>query len=280
MKPKIIYDMPESDYHALERFSSSGIKKLMISAQDFWKSSWMNKDREEDENKTFNIGSAYHKYILEGKAAFDKAYAVKKKVDGRTKEGKAYNQAWIAEHPNHEIIDEELKGFIEAAAHRIEHKPHLQQYLKDTKREVTFLWNDPETNVPMKSRLDAVRPKLITDLKTFSNSTSDIMHTLMTHIFKYGYHVQGAVYREAVKQTGNDDPHDVVFLFQQSGPVNNTIPVKFSEELLLAQKGEDIMRAGIRKFAEMYDKYGVTEWHDNFETKELTDEDFPLYMYD
>jgi exodeoxyribonuclease VIII len=272
--------MPEDEYHALERFSSSGIKKLMISAQDFWQSSWMNKDGEEIEKESFNVGSAYHKRILEGKAAFDKAYAVRPKCDRRTKEGKAIYANFLAQHPNATEIDEGLKGYIEAAAHRIEHKPHLAQYLKDTKREVTLLWNDPETNVPMKSRLDALRPKLITDLKTFTNANTNIEHTCKSHIFKYGYHVQAAVYREAVKQTGNDDPHEVVFLFQQSGRVNNALPIKFGEDLLLAQKGNDIMRAGIRKFAEMYDKFGTSQWFDNFETLNVTDEWFHLYMLD
>ena len=252
----------------------------MISAQDFWKSSWMNGERKEDEKASFNVGTAYHKRILEGKAAFDKAYAVKPKCDRRTKEGKAIYANFLLEYPDATEIDEDLKGFIEAAAHRIGYKPHLQQYLKDCKTEVTILWNDPETNVPMKSRLDAIRPRLITDLKTFSNSNTDIKHTLMSHIFKYGYHVQAAVYREAVLQSGSSDPHEMVFLFQQSGPVNNTIPVKFGEDLLLAQKGRDEMKAGIRKFAEMYDKYGTSEWHDDFETVELIDESFPMYMYD
>jgi len=277
---QITTDMPSEEYHALKRLSSSGIKKLLVSAQDFWKSSWLNPDKDDTSSDAMNVGTAYHTRILDGKKAFDKAYAVKPECDRRTKEGKAVYAEFKEAYPDAQEIDAKLKSYIEAAAHRIESRAEFSRYFTDGNAEVSILWDDPETNVPMKARLDYMQDSAIIDLKTFSNSTSsDLTRIITGHIARYKYYVQAAVYREAARQaTGKN--MDMFFVFQQSGPINNTIPVHFGSDLLLAQKGEDEMRLGISKFADLYAKYGTEEWFDETEEIMLRDESFPLYVLD
>lgn len=62
MKDGIYFHMPEADYHKLERMSASGIKNMMISLPTFWAKSWMNPDREQDDEDTKAqiLGRAYH----------------------------------------------------------------------------------------------------------------------------------------------------------------------------------------------------------------------------
>jgi hypothetical protein len=278
---KIIYDMPEEEYHAIKALSSSGIKKLLTSAQDFWKWSWFNEDKDEDKSHAFNVGSAYHKRILEGKAAFEDAYAVKPDCDRRTKIGKEIYAKFKADYPDAEEIDPKLKGYIETAASRIETKPDFAKYFTGGKSEVTITWNDDETGVPMKARLDFLRDdNTIVDLKTFSNSgNQDLKQLIVSHICKYKYNLQYAVYTEALMQAvkGMEGAPDFYFFFQQSGRDNNSIPVKFGDNLLLADKGVSDMTKGIRKFRDMYEKFNESEWFEPTDTVEFVDEDFPLW---
>ena len=70
----IYFDMPEDEYHALERFSSSGIQAMMISPATFWARSWMNPDKEEG-NEAFKIvGKAYHAARLEPDTFYDRFF--------------------------------------------------------------------------------------------------------------------------------------------------------------------------------------------------------------
>lgn len=279
MTAQVIHTMSAEEYHALPRLSASGIKKLIISAQDFWKWSWFNQDKEEKKSDALNLGTAYHVRILEGREEFDKRYAVKDKIDGRTKEGKAYNEQWRLDHPDAEPIDERTYKQINAAAERIASKPEYAKYFIGGKPEVAILWNDPETNVPMKARLDYLIGNHITDLKTMSNNDRDYDWLVANHIVRYGYNVQAAVYREALKQATGADAN-MAFVFQTTGQINNTIVRHFPADLLMYVKGHDLMRQGINKFRDLYHKYGSSEWFDDVNDNVFTDESFPLYALD
>ncbi len=275
MPAEIIYDMPSETYHSLQRLSASGIKKLLVSGTDFWAQSWMNPNREEMESDALNLGTAYHVAVLEGYDTFSKRYAVKDKVDGRTKEGKAYNEQWVLDHPGAEPIKADVRDQIYASASLITATlPHF----KDGKPEVTILWTDEETGVPMKSRLDWMSPGIVNDLKTFSNSNGvPPLKLIAGHIGKFGYHVQAAVYREAYYQAHGHEA-DFNFVFTQTGQATNIIARSFPRDLLLAQQGRDLMRQGINKFRDMFEKYGSKPWIETWGNEALQDTDFPLWM--
>lgn len=64
-KPDGIYfDLDENEYHALPRLSSSGIQKMLVSPATFWADSWMNPDKEEEDEEDEpifrRVGRAYH----------------------------------------------------------------------------------------------------------------------------------------------------------------------------------------------------------------------------
>lgn len=57
----VYFRLPEDEYHALERFSASHACNMLVSPGTFWAESWMNPDREPDEETEAKIvGSAYH----------------------------------------------------------------------------------------------------------------------------------------------------------------------------------------------------------------------------
>lgn len=63
----IYFGLDENIYHAQERMSSSGISNMLISPADFWARSWMNPNKEEQDNDTPAriIGRATHCAVLE-----------------------------------------------------------------------------------------------------------------------------------------------------------------------------------------------------------------------
>ena len=62
MEDGIYFNLDAEKYHALERLSASGICNMLISPANFWASSWLNPDREEDDPDTDAriLGRAYH----------------------------------------------------------------------------------------------------------------------------------------------------------------------------------------------------------------------------
>jgi exodeoxyribonuclease VIII len=277
---QIINNMPDEEYHAIKRLSYSGIKKILCSSQTFWKWSWFNENKKDHKTGAMNLGTAYHKRILCGKADFDQAYAVKPECDRRTKEGKAIYAEFLAQYPDAIEIEADERAEIEAAAHRIESNPELAQFFNKGVSEVVILWDDPETNVPMKAKLDHLTDGNIIDLKTFDNANdSDLSWVVNNHIVRYKYYLQAATYSEAAEQAGLGSREFILF-FQQTGGYNNAIPLHLGKDLLLFQRGQDEYRKGVRKFAEMYRKYGASEWFDHNEPITLRDDDFPLYVYD
>ncbi len=74
--PGIYFDMPDSVYHADPALGSTGLKKLLASAPDFWWQSSMNPAREpEKETEAKVFGRAVHKCVLEGRDAFEAEFA-------------------------------------------------------------------------------------------------------------------------------------------------------------------------------------------------------------
>ena len=72
---KIVFGMPENEYHAVNALSNSGIKELLVDPLDFWHQSWLNPGREEKETTTaMMFGKAFHALVLEGGAAFQDRY--------------------------------------------------------------------------------------------------------------------------------------------------------------------------------------------------------------
>ena len=75
-EPGVYFGLPESIYHADRALGSTDLKRLLTSAPDYWWESRWNPMRPEDRETPAKLwGSAFHKLVLEGKAAFEKVYA-------------------------------------------------------------------------------------------------------------------------------------------------------------------------------------------------------------
>jgi hypothetical protein len=242
IQPGIYFHMEDDVYHSIPALSASGIKNLLVSPMDFWaRARWLNPlyEREED-SVAMILGRAYHKRILEGKAAFDGCYApiftapedCLKTVDDLKEVLKAEKlpvtgkkddliDRLLAARPNARIYDlerlryEERHGGkvflghailnrIEIAAAMIEKHPHLSRCFTGGYPEVSVIWE--EDGIRMKARFDYLKPKAIIDLKTFANMMSKPIDRAIYGAMASGkYHIQAAFYLKAA-QVARDLP--------------------------------------------------------------------------
>lgn len=208
--PGIFFGLPDSEYHAAFALSASGIKNLRISPLDFWARSVLNPDRKDEETEALIVGKAYHKRIVEGKAAFDALYApriekaesgaklftiedLKSALKEREQPTTGKKDDLIArlvacdppcrsliwdlltdahdrKHAGKALLPADLIRKIEYSAAMIEKHPQLCKAFSGGMPEVSVFWFDEDSGVPCKARFDYLKPRAIVDLKTYENS--------------------------------------------------------------------------------------------------------------
>lgn len=312
----VYYNMDEEIYHTLPRLSASGIKRLLVSGMDFWVHSWMNPSKPEGKTRAFDVGKAYHKRLLEGEQAFTDTYSlpfnsedypdaldtVEDLKEECRRNGLAVSgtkgtliqrirdlgldieiiETLKLEHydkygTNHAIDADIYHNVINAGSYMDRQKNNP---FKGGHPEVSVLWTDQATGVPMKARFDYLVPRHIYDLKTFANSmNSDLNVAITRSIATYKYHVQAAAYIDAHLQAFHDHAA-FTFIFMQTGQTIFAAGKYLDQGSLLLQTGNALYRKGIEKFAEYYNKYGEKPWLDDMRINMLEDQDMPMWMFD
>lgn len=194
IKTGIFSDISNDIYHALPIISHSGLtyfKRSPAHYQQYLRTPSKSTPAKE-------LGTAIHRAILEPHLFKD--FVLTPKVDKRTKEGKI---KWIeflgTLKPEQTPLDQEKFVIIEGILESLYKHPVASALLKGGKREQTFIWKCPVTDV-----LTKCRPDLITD----SNILVDVKSTqdaspkeFRRSIFKYNYLTQTAHYLNGVGYT-------------------------------------------------------------------------------
>lgn len=237
--PGIYFGMSEAEYHAAFALSKSGIKHLQASTLDFWVRSPLNPDFERMTTDAMDNGTAYHKRIVEGPAAFRQAYAPELSVEdypdalvtasdvrnALRKRGlklggnkstlierllehdadigiwEKIEEGYFQEHPGMTFLPRWQYDQIEIAAAMIEKHPELHKCFSGGQAEVSIFWTDEETGCPMKARLDYLKTRAVIDYKTFSNPHGKPISRAIAAAMANGkYHVDAAVYMHATDE--------------------------------------------------------------------------------
>lgn len=178
----VYFALPFDEYLGLPRLSASGIKSIGVHPLEFWARSWLNPNREPEEESEFQeLGTAYHKRVIEGRAAFDSAYTARlepeeypdalrtmddiraacrersvKPLTGRKDElverllaADPAVQVWdklvrdhAGEHPGKVLLSGRAINTIEIRARMIEAHPGLSKAFTGGLPEVTVLWTE------------------------------------------------------------------------------------------------------------------------------------------
>jgi|GEM_PF-2042483 len=354
-EPGVYFDMSFADYLNDPSLSASGIKNLLVAPETFWEGSKMNPDHERKDTAALTIGSAYHARILEGRDVFDAEYAIMpdksdhpNAIDGSKalkdmcgelglpKSGKVEElskrietadptvKTWLGIVRDFEAANEgkayltrEWGDRIEGRAQLLESIPEVAKAITGGYAEVSIFWRDPQTDVPMKARIDYLKARAQIDLKSFTNpNRMPVDVAIARAVANNRYHYQAVVHSEAVAQakvlmrygkydlghkTLNDEwlntflntPNSVfVFLFLEKTDVPTIRLKEFprysapngpgSKTVSLAwETGYGAFRMGLNRYVDCMERFGPnTPWQEVPPLSRFCDEDFPLYMMD
>lgn len=204
-----------------------------------------------------------------------------------------------ATHAGKTMLPAPIVERIEIAASMIEHHPQLCKAFTEGVPQPSIFWEDPQTGVPMKARMDYWKPLVIVDLKSFDPMGRPLETGIARSFVNYRYDLQAALYLRAWEQAkrliredklfGGDDPaileehllaNEMTFLFvwQAKGPapvaIGKILPAQ-SGTLYIANSEID---TAIRQWAECWERYGTDPWRDERPISAWSDEDFPFRM--
>ena len=111
--PAFIAEIKDSDYRKATGLSQSSLKYFLISPAHYLAST----EEQIEPTKAMQFGTAFHAHLLQANP--EEHYAVKNKVDGRSKEGKAYNEQFAIENAGKVVIDSDEKSKIVCMAEEV-----------------------------------------------------------------------------------------------------------------------------------------------------------------
>lgn len=332
----VYFHMPMSEYLAAPRLNASGIKQLLVHPLHYWaKTPWLNPDYEPEEDSPFTaLGTAYHCRIVEGKAAFADRYAEaldpdafpdalrtaddikaallvadpeakksgkKEDLANRLRAANPHAQIWDdllsmhgSLHKGRTLLSHKSIRNIEIRARMIEAHPDLAKAFTGGCPEVTVFWT--EDGVPMKARLDYLKPRAVVDLKTFGNPLEKpVDRAIVSEIATRKYFVQAALQMMAAERAAqfiaegavHDDLPDegkrlvygerqYLWVFQATGPApiaKGVIPPR-----ILLDMGKQMAADGINLYRINTETYGTDPWADVAEIVEFDSTMFPAWV--
>lgn len=181
MKPGIYPDLPETDYHALDYVSSSGLARIDRSPAHYRVPI--------QSSPSMVLGSLVHCLVLEPDL-FDERYAVAPDCDRRTKAGKETWQAFMDASDGLTLIKPQEHEQAQAMAKAVaDHQDAMDILMRSHEHEVSLIWD--EDGARCKARCDIVTATGACDLKTTRDASPG---GFSRAIASYLYHQQAAHY--------------------------------------------------------------------------------------
>jgi hypothetical protein len=192
--PAIITNISEADYRKATGLSQSSLKEFLVSPAHYLAST----ERTKEPTKAMQFGTAFHANMLADEPSDH--YAVKKKIDGRSKEGRAYNEQFALENAGKIILDSEEHDKIISMADSVmahEFAGSLIQSLTHKEFAVFGTIN----GVRVKGLIDGYNEKegIVIDLKTAEDASPSGFRKA---IFDRKYDLQVAQYTWLLSNAG------------------------------------------------------------------------------
>jgi hypothetical protein len=209
MKPGIYSRAQVANYDAIDAVNYSSLKMLAKSPKHYQHYKLCGSK----ETRPMFKGTAAHIAILEPER-FATEYAI---FTGRRKAGKEWEAFETAALEQGKTVLKKAE-LDEAIAMRdaVREDPLASSYLSGGQHEVTLVWEDGETGLPCKGRLDFLRGGTVAvDVKTTRDASP---HWFARDVARLQYHVQAAMYFDALATLTNRDPRFVVVAIESSAP--------------------------------------------------------------
>lgn len=195
--PGFYPDMLFADYLLLDAMSRSDLLALMRSPAYFkWR-----RENPQPETDAMRMGTAIHTAILEPNR-YGLEYAVGPDVKLSTKVGKAAWAAFEAEHPNCIHLRAKEGAQVRAIADSVRSSEVARRLLSEGgSTEATVVWEDAETGVLCKARLDreyqAATTHVVLDLKSTRDAAP---RAFRNQIARAKYDLQLAMYGDGARE--------------------------------------------------------------------------------
>ncbi len=218
LAPGLHVDVPAEEYHrrVLGLVNKGSLDQIHKSGATY--KAWVDGLIRSEESPALAFGSALHCAVLEP-YVFASTYAIVPDFgDGRTKEAKAKRAAWEEEHKDHIALSAEDAATIVKMTAALRAHPKAARLLEPGKgiREATIRWDDEETGLACKGRLDIVRRDIrtVVDLKSTVDASPE---AFSRSCGKYRYEVQQEHYSAGMAAIG--EPVDAfVFIAVEKTP--------------------------------------------------------------
>lgn len=212
--PGLHLDIEELDYHALPGLSSTGIK-AMLQAPAVYR--W-NADHPKPFKKAFEIGHAIHAKVLG--VGLPAAVVPEAMLAANGAASTAAAKAFIAEAraAGKVVLKAEEWDRVDAMAEAVLDHPDASYLVSNGAPEVSLIWDDPETGVRCRGRLDYWHdgPNVAVDLK--SAQSADPGHYPGTAV-NFGADTQKVHYQDGTGLiTGRDRPRLLHVLVAKEPP--------------------------------------------------------------
>lgn len=232
LEPGVYFGLPAALHHADAALGSGDVRRLLIGAPEYWYDSALNPERPQYEpTKPQEFGTAMHKLVVEGPAAFRASYDEPPDPEGLlvTDDDIARRLADLGDDDpprkkTDKIIrllelepDARVKDlFLERAAKAgrtvlardeyarivqgatlLANDPEYREAFVGGEPEVTIIYDRPD-GVRCKARIDYLKPRALVDLKTIGNTRGmQFKRAVLTQFWNYRYDLQAEHYGEA-----------------------------------------------------------------------------------
>ena len=208
----IHYDIPDVEYHALPGLSSTGVKAMLDSPARY-----QHMRTHRVEKTAFDVGHAAHAKIL-GVGLGIAEYPAEHLTPSGNVSTKAATIAWAAEQRENGLVPvapDQVRA-VNAMAESVLAHPSARPLFEHGAPEVSLLWDDPETGVRCRGRIDYLHDRpLAVDLKT--GRSADPRRFDRTAV-DYGYGEQAVHYLDGLRATRGDEARFVHVLVENAAP--------------------------------------------------------------
>lgn len=227
-KDGFYYNMPEDVYRALPFANYSAVKSLCLGATPaHYVATHSGLDKDSDSKE---FGRIVHQSILTPRD-FENVLQLPDYIKQRRgKEWQDLQSAYPEKKflpPAEYVKFEESKAIAEQVRASILNHPVVGNFFNGGERyEVVAIWTDKESGVRCKGRIDILGSEFsyIADLKTTSHY---VPYRIARSGYFWGYHVQSAMYTDAVctiQGLDFDEPPPLWFIFVESNPPHLVLP--------------------------------------------------------
>jgi hypothetical protein len=222
-RPLVVRDMPEDLYHAHSAYSQSQFKLLPKQPELFYgyhviePPLWTFKQTD-----NMRLGTVLHGIHLEHKPLLVVPPDVL--TSNGQRRGKKWEE-WEQAHQGQFYLLAADAGVVEVMGAALMGDETVRRIIEsDGPNELSLFWDDEETGLPLRARLDMLREgaggMMIADLKSTTINVAD-PHEVASHIMKFGYHQQDALYCDGARICLGRQPEMFAFIFVRSEPPFN-----------------------------------------------------------